>query len=234
MTESYSRFLHRARTQRMFVLSRTSGVEENCHANSPACPYHEIKLAGTTGNVYSVIISHLPTCSCPNTSFKRVDSGEALCKHVLYVLHFVLKAPEHLCYQNAFLTSELQEITTNAPSLPQPPPKDITEKPSEADLLRKPLEEDCPICCMEFRADEPVVWCRAACGNNVHAECFRLWAKTKKNKDDVTCPFCRSKWLDGENKAGKAGEVSATMMEVQMPARREGGYYNVRDQLAYE
>ncbi|KAM0715668.1 hypothetical protein Q7P37_009166 [Cladosporium fusiforme] len=231
-TDSYNKFLDRARTQRMFVLSRIQGTEEDCHANDEACPFHEVKLAGTTGNVYTVIISHLPTCNCPNTSFKRADSGEALCKHILYVLHFVLKAPEHLCYQNAFLTSELHEITANAPPLPTAKniPIDDEQKPEE-EFNRKPIEEDCPICCMEFQADEAIVWCRAACGNNVHKECFGLWAKAKR--DNVTCPFCRSKWLD-DNKPAKIGEQSATMLEVQMPANRSGGYYNVRDQLAYE
>jgi hypothetical protein len=106
MAESYKTFLECASPQRMFILSRVQGVE-NCHANHQDCPIHQVKVAGTTGNVYTVIISHMPTCSCPNTNFKRADPSQVLCKHVLYVLHFVFKAPEHLCYQNAFLTSEL-------------------------------------------------------------------------------------------------------------------------------
>lgn len=227
VTESYNKFLDRATTQRMFVLSRTQATEENCHANDEDCPFHRIQLAGTTGNVYTVIISHMPTCSCPNTSFKRADSGEALCKHILYVLHFVLKAPEHLCCQNAFLTSELKDITANAPPLPA---TIIADDAKPSDENRKPIEEDCPICCMEFKADESIVWCRAACGNNVHKECFDLWAKAKKGH--VTCPFCRSECVD--DKPAKSGEMSATMMDVQMPTQRTSGYYNVRDQLAYE
>ena len=87
MTDSYKTFLDRASTQRMFVLSRTQGYEENCHAHDKECPIHQIKIAGSTGNVYTVIISHLPTCSYPNPSFKRNGSDQALCKHVLYVLH---------------------------------------------------------------------------------------------------------------------------------------------------
>lgn len=68
----------------MFVLSRTQGLEENCHAHDEECPIHQITIAGGAGNVYTVIISHSPTCSCPNTSFKRNDSDQVLCKHVLY------------------------------------------------------------------------------------------------------------------------------------------------------
>jgi len=142
----------------MVVLERYRGVEESCHANHDDCPYHEVKLAGTTGNVYSVIISHLPTCSCPNTAFKAKNSGHALCKHILYVLHFVLKAAHHLCYQNAFLTSELKEIDANAPALPEQ-----VKEEEPMDGKRKPIEDDCPICCMEFDRQDDVTWCRAAC-----------------------------------------------------------------------
>lgn len=150
----------------MFVLERYCGHEEDCHANHEDCPYHEVKLAGTTGNVYSVIISHMPTCSCPNTAFKAKNSGHALCKHILYVLHFVLKAPDHLCYQNAFLTSELKEIDANAPALPAQ-----VKEEEPMDGRRKPIEDDCPICCMEFDEGEDVTWCRAAC-KSLFCACF--------------------------------------------------------------
>lgn len=168
----------------------------------------------------------MPSCSCPNTSFKRNDSGEALCKHVLYVLHYVLKAPEHLCYQNAFLTSELKEITANAPPLPAA----ANSSEESNDGNRKPIEDDCPICCMDFGKDEKITWCRAACGNNIHEECFNLWAKTKP-KDQVTCPYCRSKWED--DKPPKFGGQTETMVDVRM-TERIGGYFNVRDQLDYD
>ncbi|KAK6401545.1 hypothetical protein LTR95_019176, partial [Oleoguttula sp. CCFEE 5521] len=144
-TESYETFLGRAHTQKMVILERTRGFEEDCHANDDACPYHEIRIAGSTGNVYTVVISHLPTCSCPNASFKSKSSGEGLCKHALYVLHYVLKAPEHLCYQTAFLTSELKEFDAGAPAFPA---QAIEEE--AMDGKRKPMEGDCPICFMEF------------------------------------------------------------------------------------
>ena len=72
------------------------------------------------GNVYTVTISHTPTCTCPVGIFKN-KSKETLCKHALYILHNVLKVPEHLKQQNAFLTSELKEIFANAPPLPSTP-----------------------------------------------------------------------------------------------------------------
>lgn len=224
----------------MFVLSRSQATEEDCHAGHDDCPIHRFKIAGSTGNVYTVIISHIPICSCPNTNFKSNNSDQALCKHMLYVLHYVLKAPERLCHQNAFLTSELKEITANAPTLPtifsaaEEIPNDDAN--SNSTTTRKPIEDedDCPICCMPFAASsEEITWCQAACGNNIHEQCFDLWAHTKP-EGHVTCPFCRSLWhSNSESLRALPGEHSETMVEVQM-ARRVGGYYNVREQLDYD
>jgi len=213
----------------MYVLSRSQSTEENCHAGHEDCPVHRFQIAGTTGNVYTVIISHVPTCSCPNTNFKRDDSDQALCKHMLYILHYVLKVPEHLCYQNAFLSSELREITDNAPSLSAA----VKEEPQDDGdgSNRKPIEDDCPICCMPFEPDgEKITWCQAACGNNIHEGCFNLWEMTKP-KGQVSCPFCRTLWHT--NMPALPGEQTETLVDVQM-AQRVNGYYNVRDQLTYD
>ncbi|KAL1977974.1 hypothetical protein VTN31DRAFT_833 [Thermomyces dupontii] len=61
------------------------------------------------------------------------------------VLVNVLKAPEHLRYQLAFLSSELREIFAKAP--PADPGPGQTEQESNN---RKPIEGDCPICFMEL------------------------------------------------------------------------------------
>ncbi|OQO02441.1 hypothetical protein B0A48_11968 [Cryoendolithus antarcticus] len=154
----------------------------------------------------------------------RIKPGEGLCKHALYVLHYVLKAPEHLCYQTAFLTSELKEIDAGAPALPA---QAIEEE--VMDGKRKPVEGDCPICFMEFEEAEESTWCRAACGNNFHTKCFFGWRNA--NYGCVTCPLCRSEWEEAD--AVKATGVS--MANVKMPTERgRGGYYNVRDQLDYD
>ncbi|KAJ5934731.1 hypothetical protein N7466_004278 [Penicillium verhagenii] len=51
---------------------------------------------------------------------------------------------------------------------------------------RKPVEGDCPICFMEFEPHEDTVWCKAACGNNIHKTCFDQWAATTR-KSGVRC-----------------------------------------------
>jgi uncharacterized Zn-finger protein len=82
---------------------------------------------------------------------------------------------------------------------------------------------------MEFCQDENVTWCCAACGDNLHQECFITWAKA--NPDNVTCPYCRTLWQDA--KPAKSGEQRETLMDVKM-TQRTNGYFNVRDKLAYD
>ncbi|GME63194.1 ring finger domain protein [Neofusicoccum parvum] len=186
----------------MFVIDRARG-------GTDACPEENVEIAGTTGNIYTVNISQVPSCTCPHA--KKGNQ----CKHIIYVLIRVLKAPEHLQYQLAFISSELQEIFSKAPPIP-------SEESGEKDGKRKPIEGDCPICCEDFESgSEEIVYCKAACGNNVHKACFEQWAATKGNRN-VTCPYCRSPWAGDEEmvkKIAKAGTKNAD------------GYVNVASQL---
>ena len=101
-------------------------------------------------------------------------------------MRLVLKAPSHLEYQLALLTSELHEIFAQSPS----PTLDTSEevdpdKPSN----RKAIEGDCPICFMSFEPDsEEIVWCKAACGNNIHRACFEQWAQSQHGRE-IRCVY---------------------------------------------
>lgn len=126
----------------------------------------------------------------------------------------MLNAPYEMVYQLALLHSELRDIFTAAPPISTP-------KQAESDK-RKPIEGDCPICYSELEAKSPeaVVWCRAACGQNMHEQCFSMWARTKSN--DVTCPMCRSLWQ---------GDEDAVKRVRREAGDSEEGYVNVADQL---
>lgn len=65
---------HRAVAQRMFLLNR-----EKSRSDDGKSPLESFKLAGTTGNVYTITISLLPDCSCPDA-----QKGNC-CKHIIYV-----------------------------------------------------------------------------------------------------------------------------------------------------
>ena len=93
----------RVMTQRMFLVER-SGRKNNALEE-------EFSVLGSTGNVYVVNVSMIPTfvhlcarlinrCTCPDFLKNQVH-----CKHILFVFLKVLKLPDPLWYQAAFLTS---------------------------------------------------------------------------------------------------------------------------------
>lgn len=130
----------------------------------------------------------------------------------------VLHAKSEYVYQLALLTDELREIFRSAPI----PVGHSSSETNDSDQRRKPVEGDCPICFtgLDARSSESIVWCRAACGQNMHSSCFKMWAKVKK--EAVTCPFCRSPWQQ---------DVEMNKAIVKEGNVTDEGYINVADQL---
>ena len=56
----------------MFVVDRTRGGTDEA-------PEETIDMAGTTGNIYSITIGLVPSCTCPDH-----QKGNQ-CKHIIYV-----------------------------------------------------------------------------------------------------------------------------------------------------
>jgi len=213
--QSYIVVKERALTQRLTVLSRERGGNDEV-------PSEIVKIAGSTGNVYTICIDRTPRCNCPHAA-----KGNQ-CKHIVYVMLRVLKAPEKIAYQLALLSSELRELIKNAPPIPgvETNMRDGTETQGE-DTNRKPIEGECPICYDELEDKEHTVYCRSSCGNNVHSECMQKWNAISRGKP--TCPYCRAKWGEETSIKGKLGELDISRLE-----RNEEGYVNVAEQLGLD
>ncbi|KAI5918459.1 hypothetical protein F4810DRAFT_691950 [Camillea tinctor] len=198
----------RATSQRFYVLGRI-------RLGTDQCPEESIELTGSTGNIYTVHIAQQPTCTCPHAI-----KGHQ-CKHVLYVLSRVLRARFDLVYQLALLSSELQDIFRNAPPIESP--EEAASKNAD-DKNRKAIEGDCPICFTPFEDGEEIVYCRATCGQNLHQECFGMWAVTKRQsaRDQVTCPMCRTPWQGDDDMVKRVKNTGIVGSE---------GYVNVAHQL---
>ncbi|KAI5062160.1 hypothetical protein GOP47_0022699 [Adiantum capillus-veneris] len=186
----------------------------------------EFFILGATGNVYTVKLSLLPSCTCPDHA-----KGNT-CKHILFVMLRVLKLPrdDPRVWQKALLPSELHDLLKNlsvsgavlASSLVRQRFKQITgeslapaEEPSKP--LQREIDGDCPICYEPMAAGdgkplEPVVFCKT-CGNNVHADCFKRWSQSKKH-GSVTCIYCRAIWVSDTHGTGPS-------------SRGEGDYINL-------
>lgn len=75
---SYLDRLDRVRTQRMFLIDRNQSTSEDGTHEREA-----FDIAGTTGNIYTITISKIPTCTCPDAA-----KGNQ-CKHIIYVSLFM-------------------------------------------------------------------------------------------------------------------------------------------------
>ncbi|KAF2203833.1 hypothetical protein GQ43DRAFT_389193, partial [Delitschia confertaspora ATCC 74209] len=216
--QTYLDRYERAMSQRMFLIDRERKVVNEGEGRGEQYEEEVFDMAGTTGNVYQVTISKVPRCTCPDARKNRM-----LCKHIIYVLVNVLKAPQDLQYQLALLSTELSQIFAHAPSNPQS--SDGSQEPGTSTAgKRKPIEGDCPICVMEFELKEEekgeILWCKAACGNNVHKACFEQWARSKPG--DVKCVFCRTPWKGDEETVKRIAKSGMKNAE---------GYVNVAGQL---
>eukprot|EP01119_Soliformovum_irregulare_P019655 TRINITY_DN6274_c0_g1_i1.p1 TRINITY_DN6274_c0_g1~~TRINITY_DN6274_c0_g1_i1.p1 ORF type:complete len:493 (-),score=106.67 TRINITY_DN6274_c0_g1_i1:1-1326(-) len=207
--------INRALSQRMYLASREEISETERH----------FAVLGSVGNIYTVVITDLPHCSCPD--FERGH----LCKHILFVYLKVLRVDpsSSIIYQKGLLPSEIKFIFENAPKDPtktvmanskvQKAYNSMTqaEETEEVDEnLRKNVEgEDCAICYETMSKKEKTVWCRT-CGNNVHEACWKQWASAKKGQP-ITCVYCRADWEPSGKKGGKSkGGVSINEGYVNM------------------
>jgi hypothetical protein len=71
--------VERVKQQRFYMIEREREV---------GALKETFKILGSTGNVYTVTISHIPSCSCPDAT-----KGNH-CKHLIFVFLKVLSVPE--------------------------------------------------------------------------------------------------------------------------------------------
>ncbi|PPQ91350.1 hypothetical protein CVT25_004117 [Psilocybe cyanescens] len=172
----------------------------------------EFSVLGSTGNVYTVTIDHIPICDCPDAS-----KGNH-CKHILFIFLKVLQVSRQsgFWYQKALLTSELEQIFAEAPLAPNaeahphvreayaratgriPATANACSNPAQAKNRRVPgPDDDCPICYdgMHGVAEASLTYCEQ-CGNAVHKECFQQWQGTSaRTGKELTCVWCRAEWV---------------------------------------
>ena len=106
--------IERALSQRLFLVGRQVSPQLQSFA-----------VLGSTGNVYDVVISQTPSCTCPD------HAKGNLCKHILFVFLRVLRLSRDnpLVWQTALLASEAHRFGTP-----------IRERTCAKGLLRESLQ----------------------------------------------------------------------------------------------
>lgn len=77
---------------------------------------------------------------------------------------------------------------------------------------------------MPFEEGEDLVWCKAACGQNIHRTCFQQWQRSKSGQM-TKCVYCRSEWKV------EAGDLSGLKGKVKEGVKNGEGYVNVAGEL---
>lgn len=80
------------------------------------------------------------------------------------------------------------------------------------------------MCVMPFEGGENLIWCKAACGQNIHRGCFEQWQRSKPGQV-AKCVYCRSNWK------GEEGDVGKLKGKVREGVRNGEGYVNVAGDL---
>eukprot|EP00553_Chaetoceros_curvisetus_P003672 CAMPEP_0204635066 /NCGR_PEP_ID=MMETSP0717-20131115/30687_1 /ASSEMBLY_ACC=CAM_ASM_000666 /TAXON_ID=230516 /ORGANISM="Chaetoceros curvisetus" /LENGTH=283 /DNA_ID=CAMNT_0051653699 /DNA_START=10 /DNA_END=861 /DNA_ORIENTATION=+ len=94
--------IERALTQRLYLIQTSTPTTSPIHCG----PSITLTVLGSTGNVYEVNLSKVPSCNCPDYA-----KGN-LCKHLLFVMLKVagLNSNDPLVYQSAYVTEEMEDI----------------------------------------------------------------------------------------------------------------------------
>jgi hypothetical protein len=223
--------------------------EEHTHIHT-CCNF---VVLGSTGNVYTVSLQEIPSCTCPD--FTRQQD---LCKHILFVLVKVagVSTSNPLAYQKAYVPSELQElfqivrqrrvgggvVDVEANERVRQCYKaahgrghvggckteegDVSNENETTGVKRRSLLEDnndCPICFDEMESLADTVYCRTACGANFHKDCIHRWLSQPAQRQNATCPNCRQSWAD-DNDGGLSGKRDAAR---GAPMKRDEEYENL-------
>lgn len=150
-------------------------------------------VTGQSGIEYRITINpadKVATCTCPDHTTRG-----SICKHILYVLFRVLRAP--LDYTGTL--ESLIELTLLVPRYSQ-------ATICDSDLLRRLWSQyraagatwaeprwergdECPICFEELKPEKEYVhWCRYQCGKCIHRDCYNHLQM------NAQCPLCRARW----------------------------------------
>jgi hypothetical protein len=118
---------------------------------------------------------------------------------------WVMRCPDELVYQHAYIPSELTSLFTKGPM--------AKLRPSQATILADPtmrdgkvkfslfgkFSEDCPICFRRLEWED-CAGCRQ-CGRVTHWDCYKAWEKL--TSPQVRCPTCMAQWEDARFLVGR-------------------------------
>jgi len=152
-------------------------------------------VMGSSGNVYTVAISHTPTCSCPDYTTRQKR-----CKHIYFVLGKIMHVNDDDQDNDQYTEKELLRMFSQIPKITNNLIVDTNTKNkynklknNDSSNNKKSTDDLCPICLDDLENGETLDHCRS-CGKHIHTCCFSMWTKSKGAK----CVFCQAVWKSNE------------------------------------
>ncbi|CAN0907216.1 Mitogen-activated protein kinase kinase kinase 1 [Linum grandiflorum] len=153
-------------------------------------------VLGATGNVYTVSLTSVPSCTCPDRT--------SPCKHIFFVLIRVLGVPlDDSSLRRRTLRPCLLSRLLSSPSSPESLAGVSVRRRFHQlffDFLvrrqreqQQQEEEDNDIVKTETGEAAVAVAACGTCRNVVHQECLRRW-KRSRGRRGATCVICRARW----------------------------------------
>ncbi len=167
-------------------------------------------LVWCKGALSKVAIGKECSCTCP------AGAKGDICKHHMFVMlrAFGRREDDVLAWQGGLLSNELAKLFAERPNPLNNGGKTAASKVATAESNAKRClvvkGDACPVCFLPVVKGgvEPLVWCRAHCGQNVHAECMKqksefhasAQCRVEFGNNVTPCPYCAKAWLEAPAK----------------------------------
>ncbi|KAK1729117.1 hypothetical protein CaCOL14_007833 [Colletotrichum acutatum] len=146
-----------------------------------------ISIRGTGPDTYEVTIGAKTSCTCSSIMFRPRSN----CKHIIYVLTHVFRAPAELLPQRTLFSEEIERLIERAPKV-RFTAAEASQYPSMSDGIAKSKDDkSCPVCFKDIGEAETV--CCTKCGNHTHSSCFDVYTHQQTGWA-LTCAVCQAGW----------------------------------------
>ncbi|OHE98797.1 SAP domain-containing protein [Colletotrichum orchidophilum] len=175
--QSHISAVKKAMKEDMFVIKQSDdfdgGVSISVHGGGP--------------DTYGVTIGSRTSCTCSSMMFRPRSN----CKHIIYVMTHVFRAPAELLPQRTLFTEEVMKLFDRAPKI-RFTAVEASMDPSMSDGVPKSKDgKSCPVCFKHIGKAETV--CCGKCGNHTHSSCFGIYTRQYAGWS-LTCPVCQGGW----------------------------------------
>ncbi|EFQ27618.1 SAP domain-containing protein [Colletotrichum graminicola M1.001] len=159
--------------------------QQDNHDGSPGLTVGVYSEMGSDN--YQVTIGNKTSCNCSSITFRPKSN----CKHIIYVLTHILRAPAELLPQRTLFTEELMKLLDHAPKV-RFTAAEVSTDPCMSDGVPKSKDGNCcPVCFKDI--GEAQTACCGKCGYHTHSSCFDIYARELSGWG-VDCAVCQGAW----------------------------------------